>query len=239
MLLLCVTASLGVVAQAQTDVIAAVYNEVYAHDFTEDGESVILKFEGKEGDVLYVLADFSSFGDGDLDILLRDSAGNEVGYKEDYLNSPIVFEQLIQQDTYTATITYINEEGNPAEPQETLFIISETGYLSADPLTFTVLDDGFAHVIGVRVDQTGEYRLRMTRDDGEIAPDFVLNDYTGLFRDDIIEIGGVGYSEFSAVIELEANQDYIALLGANLPSLQLSFSQGESATVSITLTPNQ
>jgi hypothetical protein len=87
MLLLCVTVSLGVVAQAQTDVIAAVYNEVYAHDFTEDGESVILKFEGKEGDVLYVLADFSSFGDGDLDILLRDSAGNEVGYKEDGMRS--------------------------------------------------------------------------------------------------------------------------------------------------------
>lgn len=219
-MLLCLTTPLA----AQDDVPIVAYNEVTTATLTEDNLQFFAQFEGQEGDVVYLLADYVEFSVADIEVDLRDSVGRTVGFREEYVFEPFVIGELASDGIYTVVITG-EEEG------EIEFVVGLSGYLE-DGMEATIEAEGFQVIFLVRAEQTGTYTLSYERRSGSLGTELSIITFSEFFNENVIRVSGTSVDDWNATIHLNRGDMYVAFLDRNFFS-----GGGDEATVFIELTP--
>lgn len=205
----------------QEEIPVVKYNQVYTHQFDQGGEQYFAQFTGAKGDVVYLLAKYTDFVIGNIDIDLRDSVGRTVGIKNEYLYQKFVIGQLPSDGTYTVVIT-------PEKPETVDFKVGLSGYLE-DGVEATLEKDGFQTLFLIRGDRTGNYNLSYERRSGNLPTDFSIITFSEIFTESIIEVNGTSVNTWNANVMLTQGDTYVGFLDRN------TFGDGDKATVYIKL----
>ncbi|NDJ79050.1 MAG: hypothetical protein GYB65_22595 [Chloroflexi bacterium] len=209
-------------ATAQDDIPIIEYSTLYTHSFSEPDEQYFAQFNGEEGDLVYVLADYVDYSSGDIEIDLRDTVGRTIGFREEYAFDPFVLAELPATALYTVVIT-------AEEPGAVEFIVGLTGYLE-DGFTAHLSTEGFQILAGVRAAETGSYALTFARTDGELATAFEIITFSEYFSENVIRVNGTQVDNWTAQINLNAGDQYVVFLDQNIFR-----ESGTEATVEVTL----
>lgn len=219
--LICLSLIAGA-ALAQDEIPLITYNQIQTHQFTESGEQYFAQFEGKEGDVVYLLADYTDFVIGDLELDLRDSVGRTVGFKDEYAFDKFVIAELPNDGMYTVVIS--------AEEAESVdYIVGLSGYLESG-VEASITNDSFQVLFLVLAEQTGDYSITYERKAGDMGTQLTLVTFSKFFSENAITMSGTSVNSWSANITLTKGDRYVAFLDRNFFT-----GGGSSATVFIKL----
>lgn len=211
---------------AQDDVPILKYDEVYTHQFTEEGEQFFAQFEGTEGDVVYVLAEYDGFVVGSIEIDLRDTVGRTVGFKQEYAFDEFIIAALPQTALYTVVVTA--EEAEPVE-----IVVGTSGYLE-DGVEATITEDGFKKILGIKTDTAGEYQVSYSKTSGSLATNFTIVTFSRFFNENILTVSGTDVGEWTATVDIKPGEQYVAFLDRNIFS-----GGGKEASVRIEMKPKE
>lgn len=220
LLIMLLLAILAFAVSAQ-DVPLVTYDEVNTASLDEDALQFFAQFEGTTGDVVYLLAEWSEFSSADIEIDMRDSVGRTVGFRQEYAFNWFVIAELPADGLYTIVIT--GEEAGDVD-----YIVGKSGYLE-DGVEGYVDRESFDTLFLVRAEEDGNYTLSFSQEGG-MGTEFRLITFSETFSENIILVNGTSFNEWSASIELNEGDTYVAFLGRNI-----FLGDGEEATVSIQL----
>lgn len=194
------------------------YGDTVEVEFSSRSDEAFFEFEGEEGDVIYIEAviDFSSdlSYDEELEMELRDSSDDLVARSQNLLFlsvSPFILLELEESDTYTIVLEF----SGSSEPTA-LLKLEETVYLSDDSVEFTVEDDGFATLVGIRVEDDGLYQINVSRGRGDLPVGFDVRDFSDEFGISLATVSGEALQSWSVVLELERDIEYTGVVGPSL-----------------------
>lgn len=213
---------------AAQDVIQAEYDEIQQVPVTADGDQHFVQFNGKADDIVYVMASFEDLAIGaEIDIDLRDFVGRSIGFKEEYSFEPFIIATLPEDGTYTAVFTYRNPDD---EENAINLIIGKSFQVTEAPSTVSLSTDGFPVMMGVLVDEPGQYTISFERIDGQMPTSFRVRNYSAFISEDVLIVSGSQNSQWLARVELDPANRYVAVVEPNLFS-----GRNTNATITINM----
>jgi len=220
--------SVAAAAQDDDEILRAEYDTVYSIDFEAGSGEAVLRFAGAEGDVVSLLAGIDGviFG-AEIELEIRNGEGRSIGTQYDYALQPFVIAELPADDVYTAVVNFSHTEGADLD-----ILIAKTAYITTEPLTVTVGGSKFATLLLLDVDDSDEYILEYTHDRGAFAPHITALDFSNMFMETLLRIGGDGITAWQVTTNLEASATYVVMISDEYSFL---YSPSEFSEAEITL----
>jgi hypothetical protein len=226
--------ALPVQAQEEIDI---EYGDTESYTF-EDDDEVVFIFEGSEGDVISIIAAFEYSDDFDydstLEIELQDEDEDRVAEAQslDYLFAQpgLVFE-LEADGEYRINVQF-DGSGEPTMQ----ISLQESAFLSEDPFTFEVFDEGLPTVFGISVENDGLYAITLTSDEDELPFTFELLGFATGDATTLTSVWGSALRGWSVVVELEEGEEYVGTMG-NLFGTLFSSGGGRGTEVAVSIAP--
>lgn len=194
-------------AAAQEEVPRIEYDRLYSHTFEEEDGQLFVQFRGAAGELVYVLADYTGYASGDLEVDLRDSIGRSVGFRDEYVFSPFLLAELPGDGLYSVVVT-------SEAAEEVQYLVGRTGYLE-DGVETRLEAESFVQVFGVRASRDGFYELELERQEGSLATDFALINYSETFSPEVVGVNGTEVEAWTTRVRLSEGDRYVAFLDEN------------------------
>jgi hypothetical protein len=213
-----------VTVSAQDDVFQVTYGETVNLTSNADGQQFFFQFEGVAGDLVYFTGVGEDAGGARFLYEIRDSVGRSVGVTEDFPIDAFTIAELPSDGLYTAVAT-----SDASYSQTVDFTVQRTHFISADAVNVSVTVEGAPQVLGMRVDQDGEYNLLIDRlDNGSLAFDLDIRDYSSGSGRRFIDFYGDKIQRWTTTVNLTTSAFYVVKLENGVSSL--SSLQGGSPT---------
>lgn len=226
--------AIPVIAQ-DDEIIQAEYNTIYTVDYPSDGGQTFLQFEGKAGDVIYLLAgEMEVIFGAEIVLDLRDSVGRSIGTQYEYAFEPFVIAQLEADGVYTAVVTFTTDEPSPVE-----ILIGKTKYIAEEGATVTFTDKNFALMALVAVEESGVYDISYTRIEGDWSPSIILLDFSERFTERTLDISGVELVEWNVAVHLESDRVYVVLISNEFSTFHTPYGFDGEAKIGLVVQPHE